>query len=231
VIDMLISAAARFLFQLQGNLNPYSSTGGKECPSILQSHVRNLFWICHLMDKELCLRTGSPPSLVEAQCDLTPTGDLAQLEKSPEDPHSFFNATMRLSIIEGRIHNELYSPLALQQKGDSDILRSIRMLDMELEEWRLCLPESLRPSVSPAVSAMASNNPVINEHITAFQIQYHFCMIIIHQASSRCLTWMEDHMTKINGLTSSLMISVQATRSLLQKVCNSQLYISNFNFR
>lgn len=65
---MFMSAAARYIFMLGGHHSlPHMSTS----TSVVKRHLRDLFWICYVMDKKLSLRTARPPCLSDDQCDLT----------------------------------------------------------------------------------------------------------------------------------------------------------------
>jgi len=177
------------------------------------------------MDKELCLRTGSPPLLAYNHCDLS-IPDSAQLSQSTclGYPEICFSAMVQLSVIQGRIYDQLYSPSAYQQT-EADLLRNIRALDDHLENWRLSLPVPVRPTTSPIATA---NDLKSNEYFMLFQIQWHYWMMMIHQASGRCVSWKHAH---VNGLNSSLRITLHYARSLLQKFSDAQLYVQKSNFR
>ncbi|PYI06404.1 hypothetical protein BO78DRAFT_418807 [Aspergillus sclerotiicarbonarius CBS 121057] len=223
-LNMLISSAARFIFQFGGNLHP--STTAFQSPSRADLHVRNLFWVCFLIDKEMCLRTGSPPCLVDTHCDLTVPDGLRHAE-SLDGELLYFSALARLSVIQGHIFDRLYSARALQQ-NEAELLGTIRVMDTQLEDWRSSLPTSIRPSLTPSP---LTGNPLTDKHSTIFQVQWHYCMMAIHQASCRCITWMETRETHIDGLNSSLMISVQAARLLLRKFCDLHLRFEHDTIR
>ncbi|KAJ5741523.1 hypothetical protein N7533_010932 [Penicillium manginii] len=177
------------------------------------------------MDKELCLRTGSPPLLAYNHCDLAiPDNLLFSQSTSLGYPEICFSAMVQLSVIQGRIYDQLYTPSA-HQLVEADVLRNIRALDEQLEKWRLSLPVTIRPTTSTITTA---NDVKSNEYLMLFQIQWHYWMIMIHQASSRCVTWKSSH---ANGLNSSLRITVQFARSLLQKFSDAQLYVQKSGFR
>ncbi|PWY76499.1 hypothetical protein BO94DRAFT_206434 [Aspergillus sclerotioniger CBS 115572] len=224
ILNMLISSAARLIFQFGGNLYPI--TTAFQSPSRADLHVRNLFWICFLIDKEICLRTGSPPCLVDTHCDLTVPHGLHHAE-SLDEALLYFSTMTRLSIIQGHIFDRLYSARALQQ-NEAELLGAIRVLDAQLEDWRSSLPASIRPSLSPSP---LTGNRLADKHATIFQVQWHYCMMTIHQASCRCITWMETRETHIDGLNSSLTISVQAARSLLREFCDSHLLFEQDTIR
>ncbi|RAK98990.1 uncharacterized protein BO80DRAFT_142403 [Aspergillus ibericus CBS 121593] len=215
-LNMLLSSAARFIFQLGGNLHP--SATAFQLPSRADLHVRNLFWTCFLVDKEFCLQTGSPPCLVDTHCDLTVPDGLRHAESLDEGP-LWFSALVRLSVIQGHIFDRLYSARALQQ-NDAELLSTIRTLDTQLEDWRSALPAAIRPALSPSPLTGSS---LVDKHSAVLQVQWHYCMMAIHQASCRCITWMETRETHIDGLNSSLTISVQAARMLLRKFCGMHL--------
>ncbi|KAH8836377.1 hypothetical protein MCOR32_001402 [Pyricularia oryzae] len=135
----------------------------------LRRHMRNLYRISYLLDKELELRTGLPPCMDNDYCDL------AILERSwsvdadglPLDKHmstgntgfSKYNLTLReeiafkekldpaqlrISMIKSRVSKLLYSVVSLR-KSDAQLLRDIRELDEELDRWRSSLPPQHRP--------------------------------------------------------------------------------------
>lgn len=180
------------------------------------------------MDKELCLRIGSSPLLAYNHCDLAiPNGLHFSQLASLSYPEICFSAMAQLSVIQGRIYDQLYSPLA-HQLPEADILRSIRALDEQLEEWRLSLPVAIRPTIS---TTPAMGDLKLKEYLMLFQIQWHYWMIMIHQSSSRCVRWMGEKPANIQGHNSSLMITVHFARSLLQKFFDAQLYVQKKNFR
>ena len=206
---------ARLLFMLGANLmDVRMSTGerGKKKHQLL----RNLFWICYTLDKDVSLRTGQPPTITDENCDLTlPPGyvDQAQYDVENEDVHfdqPVFPFDLRLSIIKSRAHSALYSVSAMK-KCDADLLKSIRELDDELEAWRLSLSPHWRPTMSFSPEA---SDPNISMHSVMLRLNYYLCMSIIHQASSRCKAWQEGS-GMMDGVSSSLALSVEASRSTL----------------
>ncbi|KAJ5962319.1 hypothetical protein N7501_007260 [Penicillium viridicatum] len=225
VVETLLSSASRFLFRLEGHLDPFLR---ERTPSPVEIQIRNIFWICYLMEKELCLRIGSSPLLAYNHCDLAiPNGLHFSQLASLSYPEICFFAMAQLSVIQGRIYDQLYSPLA-HQLPEADILRSIRALDEQLEEWRLSLPVAIRPTIS---TTLAMEDLKLKEYSMLFQIQWHYWMIMIHQSSSRCVRWMGEKPANIQGHNSSLMITVHFARSLLQKFFDAQLYVQKKNFR
>ncbi|KAJ5112752.1 hypothetical protein N7532_000797 [Penicillium argentinense] len=207
---------ARLLFMLGANLGTTKAAlqGGR--PQKRQQALRNLFWISYTLDKDVALRTGQPPTIADENCDLTlPPGYLDRAFKDPEHQDSqsiepVFPFDLRLSIIKSRAHSALYSVKSLQ-KCDADLLKSIRELDDELEEWRLSIPQQWRPTMSFAPDA---SDPNVSMHSVMLRVNYYLCMSIIHQASSRCKAWINGS-GLVDGVSSSLTLSVEASRSTL----------------
>jgi hypothetical protein len=122
-----------------------------------------------------------------------------------------FPFDLRLSIIKSRAHTALYSVRALQ-KSDAELLKAIRELDDELEQWRLSVPPDWRPTMSFKFEAP---DPNASMHSVMLRLNYHLCMTIIHQASSRCKAWVNVQSRITEGVSSSLALSVEASRSTL----------------
>ena len=181
-----------------------------------QKALRNLFWVGYTLDKDISLRTGQPPTIADENCDLTlPPGYLDRMGNDPESEEEpwdepVFPFDLRLSIIKSRAHSALYSVRALQ-KSDADLLKSIRELDDELEEWRLSIPLQWRPTMSFSPEA---SDPNVSMHSVFLRLNYYLCMTIIHQASSRCKAWVEGS-GMMEGISSGLALSVEASRSTL----------------
>ncbi|PIG81644.1 hypothetical protein AARAC_002155 [Aspergillus arachidicola] len=221
-VELLFSTATRFVFHLGGHIFPKAvdvdevSRGSLD----LRLHIRNLFWLCYIFNQEYSLRTGLPPSLDDAHCDLTlcetATTDAQNIGLSGCSP--LFIPVARMAIIQSQIYRRLYSAVA-QNKTDAELLSTIRDLDQLLEDWKLSIPMDLRPSLT--------HRPTGGEDIPSsiFQLQYHYCMVTIHQVSGRCMSWTQD----TRGLGSSLGISVEASRSLLKIVSLSELQIHRYN--
>lgn len=210
------AVAARLLFMVGANLTSSRVVQESEHSEKKQKLLRNLFWLCYTIDKDVALRTGQPPTIADENCDLTlPPG---YLDRAFIDPHTdletgyepIFPFDLRLSIIKSRAHSSLYSVHALN-KSDADLLKSIRELDDELEDWRLSVPAHCRPTMS---FAPESTDPNISMHRVMLRLNYYLCMTIIHQASSRCKAWMQGS-GMMDGVSSSLALSVEASRSTL----------------
>lgn len=58
-------------------------------------------------------------------------------------------------------------------------------------------------------------DPNMSMHSVMLRLNYHLCMTIIHQASSRCKAWAKGQSGVMEGISSSLTLSVEASRSTL----------------
>jgi hypothetical protein len=222
---MFLSAAARYIFMLGGNHSlPHTSTSphhSSTSPSAVQRHLRAMFWICYVMDKKLSLRTGRPPCLSDDQCDLTMPDESPHRQfTEPVPPQvssdgcfeflSFIN--LQLSIISSKTYNSLYSAPALK-RSDIELLKTIRELDSDLEKWRISVPEQYRPTLSSLHETPA---PAVGPGAAILRLQYYHCIVAIHQVSSRCSAWAKDQNRVMEGVSSSLALTVQASRSSLE---------------
>ncbi|KAJ6197855.1 fungal-specific transcription factor domain-containing protein [Bipolaris maydis] len=220
------SVATRIVYMLGAHTTTYPSCNDVKIVSANSSYrerylLRNIFWLIYMMDKELSLRTGQPPCLQDEHCDISfpPTyarrifsqmmgfgteTDLGTVYPFPGSPE--------LSIIKSKAYNALYSARALR-KTDAEILRDIRELDDDLECWRLSVPLSYRPTVAFARATLPEDVLVMPS--TMLHLDYNHCVAAIHQATSRCQAWISGNQDAMDGVGSSLELSIEASRSSL----------------
>ncbi|VUC24464.1 unnamed protein product [Clonostachys rosea] len=164
--------------------------------------LRILFWVAFIFDKDTSIRTGNPPQLTNDDCDLTIPDNYGSVYSVLPDlevdlrsqpwnkgrlvPH--YTSDPQLSCLKYRVYKSLYSP-DRSNKSDSQLLHDMRVLDDEIEMWRMALPERFRPAL------LISENR--NQHITGemkllgnmrhvhLQLEYHHLMSLIHRASER----------------------------------------------
>ncbi|KAK3373029.1 fungal-specific transcription factor domain-containing protein [Lasiosphaeria ovina] len=230
---MLHSLACRIVFFLGGHLlaDPWSTP----LASQTKRHLRQLFWLCYSLDKEISLRTGQPPSIDDNHCDLTlPAGYLAvqYLDKDKYADSAPWEETavpilpgdLRLAFIKSKTCTLLYSAQSLR-KSDAELLKDIRELDDELERWRLSVPRNHRPllSVSPDAAAdQFTECSADGVRTLVVNFEYHYLMATIHRATGRCRAWGDNgHVAggvaelEEQGVSSSLTLSIEASRSTL----------------
>lgn len=220
------SVATRIIYMLGAHTTTYPLCDDVNIVSANPSYrerylLRNIFWLIYIMDKELSLRTGQPPCLQDEHCDTSfpPTyarrifsqmmGFGTETDFATVDP---FPGSPWLSIIKSKAYNALYSARALK-KTDAEILRDIRELDDDLECWRLSIPLSYRPTVAFARATLPED--VLAMPSTMLHLDYNHCVATIHQATSRCQAWTSGNQDEMEGVGSSLELSIEASRSSL----------------
>ncbi|KKY24923.1 putative c6 transcription factor [Phaeomoniella chlamydospora] len=225
-VDILLGLAARYVFMLGAHLYPaldldHASSDSTSIINRTIIHRRNLFWLCYILDKELSFRTGFPPSINDTSCDLRPPTNY--LDADTQSMPQYFPGDLRLSRIKSRAYNNLYSPQAMK-RTDAEILKEIRELDDELEKWRISLPSVSRPSLTYSTES-SKFSPFSSEdkiHVCLLRLEYYHCTAAIHQASNRCKTWFDKDSGVMEGVGSSLAISVEASRSTIRCLEASQ---------
>jgi hypothetical protein len=192
--------------------------------STLECHLRDLFWLCYSLDKDICLRTGQPPCIDDSECNLSLPVDYVQLQNSniqqeniiPDDyTQPLFPWDLRLSIIKSEAYRTLYSASA-RLKTNSEIISRILHLDAALEQWRLSLQPDIRPILCVSGEMALRTSPNTQEVI--LRLAYYHCVIIIHQASGRCKLSRAEPGNVFEGIGSSICLSIAASRSSLSLI-------------
>ncbi|BCS28008.1 uncharacterized protein APUU_61056S [Aspergillus puulaauensis] len=204
----------------------------------IRKHLRNLFWICYALDKDISLRTGQSHCLRDEDCNLQLPVDYTKDLFSRMTYFAPLNAVegplfpieLHLSLIKSRIFTALYSYQGMQ-KSDAEIIRLIRELDDEIERWRLSIPSELRPTLSYGKDAHKHPN-TMTMYLVLVHLNYYFCINIVHLAGSRCESWRSACSSPgmMDGLKSSLTLSVEASRSLLCFLRDAENSISTGSF-
>ncbi|CAG7970670.1 unnamed protein product [Penicillium olsonii] len=213
--------AARFVLLLGANTREcfesacrFVSLGDERCRK--DNHLRNLFWMCYLQDKELCLRSNQPPALSEYNCDLDLPIDYQRnynIHSSEISPTPVFAGDLRLSQLKSKAYCDLYSRRALEKDGTL-ILREIRQLDDELEEWRLSIPVEYRPTLLFSQGTSYGSDRLSIRSLM-MRLEYYYCMSYIHQACGRFRLLDGTQDCEIQGISSSLSFAIATCRSSL----------------
>ncbi|KAF7560408.1 hypothetical protein G7046_g3743 [Stylonectria norvegica] len=233
---MLHAVACRFVYILGGHSNNYVKPFGAEVNRQERAtrHLRMLFWLCYLFDKDISLRTGQPPIMADEFCDLTlpdnytlhhfsvpSLGDtMLSPQYADESLVPYLPGDLRLSILKHKIFLVLYSAQALR-KSDAQLLRDIRELDAELENWRLNVPLDFRPalSISPSFRLFPEMKLPQSMQRIGLHLEYHHLMTTIHRASGRCYVLNAETGAAEGdanfGVQSSMALSLEASRSTL----------------
>ncbi|KND87494.1 putative transcriptional regulatory protein [Tolypocladium ophioglossoides CBS 100239] len=232
--SMYHAIACRIVFALGGHVLLVSpKLEGLSVEERENRHLRMLFWLCYLFDKDIALRTGQPPIISDEFCDLTLPEGYAEnrfvINVSGSDdrpsvaPYDDFQmpwlpSDLRLSLLKSKACYALYSAASLR-KSDAELLRTIRELDEELESWRVSIPAEFSPalSVSKHTRPGADTNKSRSLLHVELHLDYHYLLNVIHCASGRCMVdWTGGPGTeKTFGVQSSLELSVEASRSTL----------------
>lgn len=123
-----------------------------------------------------------------------------------------FPTDLNLSKIISRIYRTLYSASALR-KSDAELLKTIRELDGDLEEWKGCLSAS--DMLIASLPNKAQSESVIDVRYIMLRLQYHHCAALIHQASHRCKAGIGDFRGMGDGICLSQELSLEASRTLI----------------
>lgn len=222
--SMFHSMACRMLFMLgahtmENDLSEEPPSGETEESWRVKCHLRKYFWMCYTFDKDISLRTWQPPAIDDGHCDLKlpKSYQASKLGVMIMDARgtTFLPGDLRLSMIKSKSIKLLYSPDALR-KSDAELLRDIRELDDELESWRMSIDESYRPKLWGEVFASIPDaSPSQKMHYIISNFEYHYLMATIHQATSRCRAWENGVDGEMEGVSSSLALAVEASRSTL----------------
>ncbi|KOC14599.1 hypothetical protein AFLA70_521g000751 [Aspergillus flavus AF70] len=210
-VYQFIAIAAGMLHGLGGNV-----------PS--ESHVRTLFWVTYILDKDLSLRTGRPPVICDDHYDLRLPSAYSEYTAHLPPTEQPFWTDLRLSIIKSKAYTSLYSARALKST-DVGLIKAIRELGSELDEWRLMLPVGHRPAYGEPSEYACKEIRWILIHL-----DFHRTVTLVYQASSRCTHWLENRRLGL-GVQSCFDICVAASRSsLLHLIKASQIQLHDPNF-
>ncbi|RWA08280.1 hypothetical protein EKO27_g6832 [Xylaria grammica] len=208
-------------------------------------HLRTLFWLCYISDKDVTLRSGQPPLLTEEYCDLTIpgnyTGYFTQLQGLGETItsnkyHFHFHGNLGLCRLKEKIHRLLFSSHAFNL-SDGELILRIRQLDEDLESWRLSIPLELRPKLSiPPMQAIPAQGSYTTLDIRGahLQLEYHHLVIAIHTTVRRCGADNPDNKDLPDDLHSvihsSCDLSLEASRSTISFLKSSPTVLSEQEF-
>lgn len=182
-------------------------------------YLRHCFWMLYVCDKDMALRFGQLPSIPDEHCDLAlPAGyksGLGRVWDYVGKPH--LPGDLRLSVIKSKAVQHLHSQSATR-KSDAELLRDIRELDDELEAWRLSVDPEIRPRLFHGMNdVVLSASPHVGRRMQSIitNFEYHHLVATIHQATGRCRSGAIHGNETLKGVSSSVALSVEASRSTL----------------
>lgn len=222
--------ACRAIHDLKGHISHPSVS--KSAVDRRHRHIRNLFWLCYIFDKDIALRYGRPPCLTREYCDLTPPEGWTGVYHAPagttqggmffRDDSIYFPQDLCLSQIKERICQFLCS-LDNSKLSDGLILSQVRQLDVDLERWRSSISTDYRPKWS-----LSLEQPLVHPQMSFaqqvrcchLQLEHNYLTTVIHTAVRRCgaVYAVEDNLPEDlhNVYHSSSDLSLGASRSTLQ---------------
>lgn len=127
-----------------------------------------IWWVCYDADRGMCLRFGKPPIINDNDVSAPPPDGLTRSWMSKRlfgDDDSRIKETLEhllaekrlsevnfiafhlYSVLTSRTYNQLFAANAFTNKSPSQIYESAKLLLEDLEEWRLLIPDLLRPTV------------------------------------------------------------------------------------
>lgn len=140
---------------------------------------RNTFWIALLLEQGVSFRQGRPSIIHEDDIGVD----------FPKDTSSNLNTLhlrqmTKLSLLQGRIYNKLYSAKSLT-KSTFERIQRIGSLDEELQLWKDSLPIEIRPGHEiPSNSNPQTLAPIIMMHFSYFN-----ALTILHRVSNHHGPW------------------------------------------
>ncbi|KAM0355750.1 hypothetical protein ACHAPU_000136 [Fusarium lateritium] len=223
--QMVLTLGGHTFVSLKPWIPPASSSERKS------RQLRMLFWLCYVFDKDIALRTGQSPLIVDANCDLTlPEGylscysylpnlgrNLSPIDLANESLTPYLPCDLQVSHIKDKTSRLLYSAQAAK-KTPSQLLQDIRELDEELEAWRQSLPPDFRPALSICDESQVADGQILlprNLRLVTLHLDYHHLMTAIHRVSGECIDPDSDMTGWGPGVASSIALALEASRSTL----------------
>ncbi|RYP83664.1 hypothetical protein DL770_005357 [Monosporascus sp. CRB-9-2] len=176
---VLVSAAIR----LSHSIGLHKRGTGFNLNPIEIEQRKRVFWIAYMLDKDLCLRSGRPPTQDDDDMnvdlpDPDPADNIGNIPLADgKGKMNLFRAMCELTTIESRVYRRLYSTKATKL-SDGELLQIIGELDKELEDWKDSIPIDFRPEHE----IKASHTPLIL-HVVMLHFSYYNALTTIHRMS------------------------------------------------
>lgn len=218
----LIGSALRLCHTLGLHKKP----GGNMSSADTEQRKR-IFWMAYRLDKDLCVRTGIPILQDDDDMDVDlpdehPEDGLGILTLDNDEGHvAIFRLMAQFSMIEAKVHRELYSTKAAAKTWE-EVLDTVGQLDSELEDWKEAIPIQCQPEYEVKMS----NSP-LSLHLIQMHFAYYNCLRTIHKASvignpmsrSDKTSWQKTDVAALNArLQSSVAMCLSAARASVRLV-------------
>ncbi|EMD00865.1 hypothetical protein BAUCODRAFT_47223, partial [Baudoinia panamericana UAMH 10762] len=180
----LVAAAIR----LAHSIGLHKRGSGFNLNEVENEQRKRVFWIAYLLDKDICLRSGRPPSQDDDDMNVElpsedPPDNVGNVPLVKEDKDTgrktmnLFRLNCSFAQIQSRVYKSLYSVRASRQ-SDGELLNTIGVLDAELEAWKDSIPIDFRPEHP----INATHTPLIL-HVVVLHFAYYNCLTTIHRMS------------------------------------------------
>lgn len=148
---------------------------------------RNVFWILYIIEKGFSIQSGRPSVIHDQDIGISLPTENPTISTFPSGKREFntFVIVAKLARIESRVYSELYSARS-RTRSVLQRLKSIGILDTELQKWRNAVPIEIRPE-HDIVCDEQQIIPVIVMHYS-----YYHCLTTIHHASIHYGPWTSD---------------------------------------
>ncbi|KAK3640143.1 hypothetical protein LTR56_005555 [Elasticomyces elasticus] len=199
----LVAAAIR----LAHSIGLHKRGSGFGLNAVESEQRKRVFWIAYLLDKDICLRSGRPPSQDDDDMNVElpsedpedgvgnvplaapetttngstkaspPYNSTTSVKEEGRKSMNLFRLMCTFAQIQSRVYKNLYSVRAARQ-SDGELLNTIGALDSELEAWKDSIPLSFRPEHP----IQAAHTPLIL-HVVCLHFAYYNCLTTIHRMS------------------------------------------------
>ncbi|KAM5381561.1 hypothetical protein ACJA88_004636 [Fusarium oxysporum] len=153
---------------------------------------RRVFWIAYILDKDLALRAKAPYTQFDAETDLElpeqcGDDDMGILESCTGTIRfNYLRARSELAIIQGKVHNFLYSRTAQRLSQEQRAETKVR-IEQLLSKWRSALPQELLRS-----DKLFQDYSTISVHLVMNMYnRYLECLYRIHGTFAFDETWID----------------------------------------
>jgi hypothetical protein len=217
------ATSCRLVMMLGAHIEPtiLDAPPGMEDVWPVKRYLRRVFWLCYMNDKDMALRMGSPPVIDDDHCNLELPPGYKEIEAFDtfQDRGDLFPGDVRLSMIKSMAIRMLFSVRA-SKKSDASLLRDIRVLDEELEKWRLSISPPYRPTLANSYRIQVDRigSKAKNMHITIIHLEYYCLVAMVHGASSRCQAWTNGSTEDMVSINSSQALALQASRATIRNL-------------
>jgi hypothetical protein len=140
---------------------------------------KRVFWVAYILDKDISLQTGQPPTQNDDNMDVELTLENCSTLNHPGESCNmeFFNVRVRLALIQGQIYSRLCSVKATKETPCERMLAA-RELESMLLAWRATVPADFLRDFVGSESELSPSGPF--RHPTILQLTYFNSLAIVY---------------------------------------------------